>query len=247
MSGADNPLPRADVVWTRLPVVVERARRPALTVERMVDAAVRVADAEGVDAVSMRRLATELETGTTSLYRQLSGKEDLLELMVDHVYGECELPEQPSGDWRADLHLVAIAGRRLMLRHSWLVSVLGSRPPIGPNALRHMDFALAAAHGATADVTEACGLVDAVSSLVLGGVVNEVAEREAQRRTGQDEQQWRDTVGPYIQQVVESGRYPEVTRRVLEATDRTHDQQFELGLELLLDGIAMRIAAGRRA
>ncbi|MGW0516372.1 MULTISPECIES: TetR/AcrR family transcriptional regulator [unclassified Crossiella] len=247
MSGADNPLPRADVVWTRIPVVVERVRRPSLTVERMVDAAVRVADAEGVDAVSMRRLATELETGTTSLYRQLSGKEDLLELMVDSVYGECALPEQPSGDWRTDLSLVATEGRQLMLRHSWLVSVVGSRPPIGPNALRYMDFALAAARGATEDATEASGLVDAVSSMVLGGVVNEVAEREAQRRSGQDERQWRETVQPYIQQVVESGRYPEVTRRVLDAVDRTHEQQFELGLELLLNGIAARIGAGQQA
>ncbi|MBP2476865.1 AcrR family transcriptional regulator [Crossiella equi] len=241
MTGSDAALPRTDLVWTRLPV--ERVSRPALTVQRVVEAAVRLADAEGVDAVSMRRIATETSTGTTSLYRLFNGKEDLLELMVDAVYGESLLPELPSGDWREDLRLVGVESRRLMLRHPWLAAVLGSRPPIGPNALRHMDFALAAARGATDDATQACGLVDAVSSLVMGSVVFEVAELEAQRRTGLDEGEWRQMVGPYLSQVVASGRYPEVNRRVLEAEDRTHDQQFELGLGLLLDGIATRLGA----
>jgi AcrR family transcriptional regulator len=207
---------------------------------RIVDVAVRLADTEGVQALSMRRIATELNSGTTSLYRHVAGKDDLLDLMVDAVYAEVDLPGRPSGEWRTDLRLVARLGRDMMRRHPWFATQIASRPAIGPNALRHMDFALSAARGVSSDITTAAGLLGAVGSYVLGAVVNELAEQESQRRTGMSEEEWHAAVSPYIEEVMASGRYPEVNRRVRDAEDLGHDAQFELGLDCLLDGIAAR-------
>ena len=231
---------RFEIVWTRQGLE-NRRQRPALTSDQIVGAAVRIADEEGVQALSMRRLATDLNSGTTSLYRHVAGKDDLIDLMVDAVYGEVELPERPSGQWRVDLRFVAQTSRAMMRRHPWLATATASRPPIGPNALRHFDFALTAAGTVSKDITKASGLLGAVGNYVLGAVVNELAEQEAQRRTGMTEDQWRSAVSPYIAEVLAGGRYPEVSRRIREARDLDHDAQFEVGLECLLDGIAARV------
>jgi len=229
-----------DLVWTRSSVENQRSK-PTMSSVRIVEAALRIADQEGVQALSMRRLATELSTGTTSLYRHVAGRDDLIDLMVDSAYGEIDLPEQPSGLWRDDLKLVARSSRTMMRRHPWLATEVASRPAIGPNALRHLDFALTAAGGVSRDITLASGLLGAVGNYVLGAVVNELAEQEARRRTGLTEEEWRSAVSPYIEDVVSGGLYPEVNRRIRDADDLDHDAQFELGLDCLLDGIAARV------
>ncbi|WNV83532.1 TetR/AcrR family transcriptional regulator [Umezawaea sp. Da 62-37] len=230
---------RFDVVWTRRGQENHR-QRPSLSIDRIVGVALRIADQEGVGALSMRRIATELGSGTTSLYRHVAGKDDLIDLMVDAVYGEVELPTSPSGQWRIDLRFVAHTSRTMMRKHPWLAAEAASRPAIGPNALRHLDFALTAAGGASADITRASGLLGVVGNYVLGAVVNELAEQESRRRTGLTEEEWRAAVSPYIEEVVASGHYPEVNRRIRDAEDLDHDEQFEFGLDCLLDGIAAR-------
>jgi AcrR family transcriptional regulator len=235
----DSPR-RFDLVWTRSDAENQRAK-PAMSSDRIVEAALRIADLEGVAALSMRRLASELGSGTTSLYRHVAGKDDLIDLMVDSAYGEMDLPERPTGRWRDDLRFVAHASRTMMRRHPWLATEVASRPAIGPNALRHLDFALAAAGGVNRDITLASGLLGAVGSYVLGTVVNELAEQEARRRTGLTEEEWRAAVSPYIADVMSGGLYPEVNRRIRDAEDLDHDAQFELGLDCLLDGIAARV------
>ncbi|MEQ4716491.1 TetR/AcrR family transcriptional regulator C-terminal domain-containing protein [Nonomuraea sp. B19D2] len=95
----------------------------------------------------MRRVAAELGSGTTSVYRYVTNRDELLDLMVDAVRGE-DLPHLPSGDWRADLAQIAYGQRELMLRHPWLATLLGSRPALGPHSLRQVDYALAAAESA---------------------------------------------------------------------------------------------------
>ncbi|MET1071146.1 MAG: TetR/AcrR family transcriptional regulator [Umezawaea sp.] len=230
---------RFDVVWTRRGQENHR-QRPSLSSDRIVGVALRIADREGVGALSMRRIATELGSGTTSLYRHVAGKDDLIDLMVDAVYGEVELPTRPSGRWRVDLRFVAHTSRTMMRKHPWLAAEAASRPAIGPNALRHLDFALTAAGGVSKDITRASGLLGAVGNYVLGAVVNELAEQEARRRTGLTEEEWRAAVSPYIEEVVAGGLYPEVNRRIRDAEDLDHDEQFEFGLDCLLDGIAAR-------
>ncbi|HTI23104.1 MAG TPA: TetR/AcrR family transcriptional regulator [Kutzneria sp.] len=231
--------PPFTLVWTRL---AEQRRRQALSVEQIVAVAIRIADAEGTPALTMRRVATEAGTGTTSLYRYVTNKDELLELMVDAVQGEDEPPE-PSGDWRTDLTVVADGMRALMLRHPWLATELRSRPTLGPNALRRSNFALAAAGGATDDITLASALLGAVANYVHGAVLAELSEREDVRSTGMTQDQWRNAVSPYVREVIiDSGNYPLVARRIFEAEDLSHDEQFAFGLNCVLAGIEKSVA-----
>ena len=228
------------LVWTRL---AEQRRRQSLSVEQIVATAIAIADAEGTPALTMRRVAAEAGTGTTSLYRYVTNKDELLELMVDAVQGEGEWPAEPSGDWRADLTLVADGLRASMLRHPWLATELRSRPSLGPNALRRSNFALAAAGGATADITLASALLGAVANYVHGAALAELSEREDVRSTGMTQDEWRKAVSPYVQAVViGSGDYPLVARRIFDAEDLSHDEQFAFGLGCVLAGIEKSVA-----
>lgn len=220
------------LVWSREPY---SPKRQAMSVERIVEAAVAIADAEGLAAVTMRRVAAALESGTTSLYRYVANRDELLDLMVDAVRGGPAA--EPTGDWRADLARIARAQRELLLRHAWLGGVLATRPALGPNSLRHMDRALAAAGGLTGDITEAGMAMGLIFDYVLGATSRELAETQERLRTGLDQEQWRSTVAPYIRQVLSSGDYPHFARRVVEADDPDFTAQFEYGLDCLLRGL----------
>src|SRR5258708_20824651 len=121
--------PAASWVWTR-PRPQPRRRAPG--VDQYVAAALAVADAEGLDAVSMRRVAGDLGSGTASLYRYITNRDELVDLMVDAAQGEDPLPE-PAEDWRADLGAVAHALRATLLRHPWLAGEMTGRPALGPH------------------------------------------------------------------------------------------------------------------
>ncbi len=231
------------LTWTK-----ERGTRrgPAPDLTQIVRVTVALADAEGIQAVSMRRVAAALRSGTASLYRCIDGREELLELMVDAVLGDDPHPPL-SGSWRVDLTAFARQLRVLLRRHPWLGPQITGRPTLGPHALCHYEFALTATTSLTTDATSATGVVDTVMAYVLGATARETAEAETQRRTGMTEQEWRASVGPYVQQIVQSGRYPQVARSVREAKDPDHEQRFEFGLACVLDGIASQLADHQRS
>ncbi|MER0482049.1 TetR/AcrR family transcriptional regulator [Streptomyces sp. Edi2] len=225
-----------ELVWSREP---RAPRRPAMTIGRIVEVSLALADAEGLEALSMRRVATALGSGTTSLYRYVTSRDELLELMIDAAQGE-DVPPPLSGDWRADLRAAACRHRAVLLRHPWLSGVMSTRPALGPNMLRQLDTALGAASALTDDISLASNAVDVVMQYVFGAVSRELAEQEAQRRTGQTEEQWRSSVGTYVQEIIAAGHHPQFARRVLEARDHTSQELFDFGLDSLLDGIATR-------
>lgn len=228
---ADEPA----LVWAK-----ERRspRRQAPSVEQIVRTAIAIADAEGLPALSMRRVAADLGSGTASLYRYVASRDELLDLMIDEVKG-AEHTEL-TGDWRADLESVAHQVRATLLRHPWLSGEIPGRPALGTNSLRRHEAALLAAAPLTGDITFAAGAVDVVLAYVFGTVTQELAELQAQRRSGLTKEQWQASVGPYIREVIESGEYPQFSRRVIEAVDRTAEEVFAFGLAVVLDGIAAR-------
>lgn len=214
--------------------------RQAPSVDRIVRAALNVADAEGLAAVSMRRIASELSSGTASLYRYVANRDELLDLMIDTAQADAALPEL-SGDWTTDLAAVAHQLRTTLLRHPWLGPELSGRPALGPNALRRHDFSLAAVAPLTTDPTLAAKIAGTVVAYVFGAVNQEVAEIQAHRRTGLTEDQWRATVAPYMREVIASGDYPYLARRVIEAEDTTATDFFAFGLNCLLDGASRTV------
>ncbi|MEU8791388.1 TetR/AcrR family transcriptional regulator C-terminal domain-containing protein [Streptomyces sp. NPDC048643] len=230
-----EPVPSS--VWTR-PRPEPRRRAPG--VDQYVTAALAVADAEGLAAVSMRRVAGDLGSGTASLYRYITNRDELVDLMVDAAQGEDPVPE-PTGDWRADLGGVAHALRATLLRHPWLAGELTGRPALGPNSLRRSESALRAAVALAPDITLASQALGTVRAYVLGSVAAQQALRRAEQRTGLSEEEWQRSVGPYITEVLAAGEHPMLTRRVIEAEELDPDVEFTFGLDCVLDGLAARL------
>ena len=230
-----EPVPSS--VWTR-PRPEPRRRAPG--VDQYVAAALAVADAEGLAAVSMRRVAGDLGSGTATLYRYITNRDELVDLMVDAVQGEDPLPESTE-DWRAGLAAVAHALRATLLRHPWLAGELAGRPSLGPNSLRRSESALRAAVALTPDITLASQALGAVRAYVLGSVATQQAARRAEQRTGLTEEQWQRSVGPYISEVLAAGEHPMLARRVHEAEELDPDVEFAFGLDCVLDGLAARL------
>jgi AcrR family transcriptional regulator len=241
-SDATDPAgdPVVGTIWNR-PVRNSRGPKPAHSRDEITAVAVRIADAEGLDAVSMRRVATELGAGTTSLYRYFSKKDELFELMIDAAAGEQAL-EPVTGDWRADLRAVAVNERVLLKRHSWLLSLPTSRAVFGPNNLARIDHALATVENLGLDIDDMLVMVTTLLALVHGYVMNEIADEEATRRSGLDDDAWMRSVGEYGARIIEGDEYPRVAR-VMRDAEGPHaanrpDREFALGLDRVLDGFA---------
>ncbi|MFI7226166.1 TetR/AcrR family transcriptional regulator [Nonomuraea angiospora] len=237
-------------IWMR-PERRERSgpgRRPGYSREQITRAAVRIADAEGVEAATMRRIGGELGTGAMSLYRYVPRRDDLFDLMIDLAMGELDLPAEPSGDWRRDLSLVACETRAAGLRHPWLTPLLGGRPTLGPQLLRVHEFALGALDGLGLGIDEMTGFVSMVDDYVHSAIRREIGWLEEARRTGLDPERWkRDYIGPYVRQIVESGAYPLFSRSLQESgtAHLSPAERFRHGLDRVLNGIGAQLPAGR--
>jgi len=227
------------VIWNR-PERAAKGPAPSRTRSEITAAAIAIADAEGIEAVSMRRVANELGTGTASLYRYLASKDDLLALMVDAVAAEDGGPPSLTGDWRADLRALAHRSRATIHRHPWMASLAAGRPSLGPNSLDAGEHALAAVEPLGFDIDGMIIVVDTLEAFVRGYAIGELAQQEAVRRSGVGRQEWMDAHGPYLERIIKAGRHPLITRIILDAelphaADRA-ERGFELGLERLLDG-----------
>ncbi|MBL1100858.1 TetR/AcrR family transcriptional regulator [Streptomyces coffeae] len=233
------------LVWER-PEPPGRAALSPLSRDRIVRAAIELADADGLEAVSLRKVAAALEAGPMRLYRYLSTKEELLDLMVDAVYGEIRSngPEPDTG-WREALRSHAHRVRHAALRHEWFVDLLGGRPHLGPEALGHLEASLAALRGAPGfggSIDAVLSAVATVNSYVIGAIRQEVADLRAERVSGLNERQWQRSVGPYLERMLATGRYPTLAEVVRDATHPDADTVFDTGLDCVLDGVAARLA-----
>ncbi|GII54478.1 TetR family transcriptional regulator [Planotetraspora thailandica] len=236
MTGREN-------LWMR-PDRPARGPRPAFSRARLTEVAIRIADAEGLDAISMRRLATEIGAGTMSLYRYVSSKDDVIELMIDAVVADYLPPDAVmTGDWRADLRGFAVGVRQTMLRHPWVAPLVGTRQQPSPNRVRMLDAALRMVDDLGMSFNEMLTVIGTVFAYVNGFVEAELAEAEALRRTGLDLMEWMTLQVPYLQSVVASGSYPMVARMLTEGGQDYVDvgDRFDFGLDRLLDGIAARL------
>lgn len=235
---AEAPKPHT-VIWQR-PPARGRGPQPAHTRESITAAAVRVADEHGYDAISMRRVAAEVGSGTMSLYRYVPSKEDLLDLMIDHVAGEYELPEAPSGDLRADLLDLARQGRAQLHRHPWLAPALGTIPSLGPNMLRYMDYLLAVLKATGLGPTEKFEAVALFSGGLRSFVEFELARRLQEQRSGVSAEQRNQAQMAYLGAVVAEGRYPNLTEVAVQSSAAGEDPQAEQNLDELFERFILR-------
>jgi len=221
--------------------------QPALSKLEIVDAAIAVADADGADAVTMRRVAQILSAGVMSLYWHVANKEHLLDLMIDTVTGEIDVPE-PTGNWRADLRAHALSQRAMLRRHPWVMEFIGGRPPLGPATAVYLERALALLDSLGTDVATTMNVLTTVATYVLGSALREAREALTSRNdeeTGFSEEEIATWMAERRERLVASGRFPHFVRLIDDGVDpdaaETRDERFEFGLDSLLDGIAARL------
>jgi AcrR family transcriptional regulator len=237
--------PASQPIWTR---PEPGTRRPRFSREQIAAAALAIADAEGFDAVSIRRIATALGAGTMSLYRYISAKSDLIALMDDAIMGESLIPDgELPADWREALAMIARYTRAALLRHPWAVQALqgggaaGQDGAFGPNGIRHFEQSLAAVADAPLDTAAKLDLITLIDDYVFGHVLR-AGEQQA-RSAGGDQEHAAEIAG-YIQRQIATGQFPHLERLTHDPAAQTLadpgrlDERFERGLSALLDGAA---------
>ncbi|MDG4810082.1 TetR/AcrR family transcriptional regulator C-terminal domain-containing protein [Micromonospora sp. WMMD1120] len=215
-------------VWLR-PESGRPRRVLPLTRERIVAAAVTLLDEQGVEGLTMRRLAQQLDVTSTALYWHVKTKDDVLDLAVDRIFGDVPLPE-PSGDWAEDVRSLARAWRAAMLRHPWTPRLVG-RPMLGPNVLARTEFLQAALVRGGRDGLHLAVATRMVANYVIGAALTEAT--------------WRQTADPLARAAARShlaalgGAYP-----TLNASGHLDDSRWDddILFEEGLDGILLAVA-----
>ncbi|MGA5703611.1 TetR/AcrR family transcriptional regulator C-terminal domain-containing protein [Peterkaempfera bronchialis] len=224
----------------------ERPGGPDLTRERIVRAAVECADAEGLAALSMRRVAAEFGVATMTLYHYVPGKDELVLLMADAALGEQRLPDVPPPGWRARLELLARLQWAVYRSHPWLASVISmTRPQPLLNGIPHTEWALAALDATGLPPDDVLHAAVSLIGYVRGTAVSLETEAEARRDTGLTDQEWLEHEEQSWNETMVAA-FPRLARFTTGSeVDLTLDSVFEFGLRRLLDGLAVLIGQRR--
>lgn len=232
----------ADLIWQR-PEPVTPPGRPTARPAEIAAAAFEIADREGLHAVSVKRVAKRLKVSLAALEDYVVGRDDLLDLMLDAAFAEMQVPPAADGeDWRADLRALAYATQAVAMRHPWLCALAGTRTPSGPNGLRVNERILAAVDGLGLTPVEATQMANAVLAFVYGFVQLEMGH-VPRGRDAEAEAEHKARTARYLIERTSSGDYPNLARLFADSADLAAHTAFDAGLDLVLDGIRLRIDA----
>jgi AcrR family transcriptional regulator len=240
--GGGDPARTLALLW-RTPQRPSRGPKPGLTVDQIVEAAIALADAEGLAALSMRRVAEALGVGTMTLYRYVPGKAELIDVMFDRVCGEEALPDGELGGWRAKLELFARESWKTYQRHPWVLQVAKSRPPLGPNVIAGFEAALRAVDGIGLTASEMVATVELVGGFVRGVAQGAIEAAQAERQTGVSDEQWWSERASFWDTYFSASRYPTISSVYAAGAYDAPEDSFEFGLQRVLDGLAAFLAA----
>lgn len=221
------------------PEVTGRGRAPGYSRARIADAAIAVADAEGLDAVTMRRIAKDIGAGPMSLYRYVRTKEELHLLMANEVIGPAEEWTGPeNSDWTTTLSSLARATRRHVLAHPWWAQIVSVSTLVGPKWLDVLEAVTARLEVLELDIDEIMEILAIVRTFALGYAQNEARREQADAESSDGTEMARWT--PYVQTLIDSGDYPALRRIVVEARNPHEDDPgvpFERALTRVVTGI----------
>ncbi|WP_444963541.1 TetR/AcrR family transcriptional regulator [Nocardiopsis sp. M1B1] len=213
-------------------------QRPPLSRERIFQAAASVADERGVASVSMRKVAEHLGVEAMSLYHHVASKDEILDGVVDLVFGEIELPDE-AADWRAAMRLRALSAREALSRHTWALGLMDSRRNPGPATLNHHDRVIGCLRRAGFPIALAAQAFSTLDSYVYGFVLQEAS---LPFRTSEE----LEDVAGAIREGMPADRYPHLTEMMTDHALRPgydYANEFERGLDLILEGLARTLAA----
>lgn len=248
IAGRGDPLKTLQLMWGRVDAP-RRGPKSRVSVADLVQAAVRIADAEGIDAVSTRRVAEAVGISPMSFYTHIPDKAVLLDLMLDAVSGPAEGDEREApifvpAEWRANVAFVAREYRDFYLRHPWVLQVATHRPVLGPNTMRAYEYFLGAFDNLGLSEVEMDLSVALVASYVQGGVRDVARARMVKDLTGMSDDEWWYTITPFLE-TLDFSPYP-VANRVGPVVGELYglgdpDRAFNFGLDRILDGLALMI------
>lgn len=243
---AGDPARTMALLW-RTAAGGARGPKPGLDVDRIVAAAIGIADQEDLTAVSMRRVAERLGVGTMSLYTYVPGRDDLVALMLDATYGQIPRPAHTPGRWRDNLTRLARDNWDLCLAHPWMLDIPTGRPVLGPHEVAKYDYELGAVDGAGLTDVEMDSVLTLVLDHVRGAARAAVEKSRTAARTGMTDPEWWQAHAPLLAEHLDTDRFP-LAVRVGSAAGAAHDaasdpeHAFEFGLARILDGIEVLVA-----
>ena len=247
ITGRGNPIKTMELLWSAT-ARPKRGPKPKVTLAEIVAAAISIADAEGLEAVSTRRVADTVGISPMSFYTHVPGKAELLDLMLDAAADVGGRPVFDPAQWRENVGLVARGYRQFYLTHPWIFELATHRPVLGPNTMAVYDMALSAFDGLGLDEVEMDLSLTAVSNYVHGAVRDAARAEMVKKLSGQTDEEWWYSVAPFLE-TLDYSPYP-VAARVGPIVGELYgvgdpERAFNFGLELLLDGFE-RLIAGKR-
>lgn len=230
--------PGSPAWWAARQDRAEAVRRVPITLDRIIAGALELIDREGLGALSMRNLATELGTGTTTLYRHVAGKDEVLVLVADAVLGETQLRHPVDGlGWRQVLEELAHAMRTALSSHPNVAPLFATAVTVGPNSLRGKEVSLRVLRERGFGQTLAADVYTALAHQVLASVLQETMNDFRAGGLGASKSL---TLRDFYRSLP-PGQYPHLVELADELTSRTAEEEFEFGLACLLDGVELRL------
>ena len=217
--------------------------RDRLSRAAIIDAAIAIIDAEGVGAVTLRRLARDLDTGAASLYWHVAGKDQLLELVYDRLLGEIELPEPEPDRWAEQIREVARSSYDVMARHNDAALLSLGAVPFGPSGLHMVEWMLAVLRGAGCPDAIAGFFGDLLGRFIDASVLEETRGRGLRGDDGELDAEQMAMMGEYVA-ALPADRFPNILAMMPVMFSGDAESRFELGLDVLLDGLAKHIPSG---
>ena len=243
---ADQPSRVVRVLWG-WDEPQRRGPKPALTLDTIAAAAVKLADTEGLSAVSMNRVASQLGFTTMSLYRYVSSKDDLVALMLDHAAGERDLSGRRTRGWRAALERWSVDYRDVLHRHPWVTQVPVAGLPTTPNQVAWMESGLRTMSATGLSETEKLQVLLVVTSYVRSSAQLDGEIAQAQRAAGREPRTVMSRYAEILNRLIDDDRFPALRKSLasgaFEQDDDDPDEDFRFGLKTVLDGIAVLVRA----
>jgi AcrR family transcriptional regulator len=251
-SGAGDPARTLRLLWRRPDEHPRRGPRQGRSLDDIVTAAVALADAEGLDAVTMRAVGQAVGVAPMTLYTYLPGKAELLDLMLDDRYARMPRPDRSGQPWRARVAALARDNRELFAAHPWAAEVSTARPPLGPGLMAKYEYELRAFDGTGLDDVQRDAALTYVLDFVRAAARTAAEVRAAQRENAGSDEQWWAANAPLLAQILDEERYPTAVRVGAAAGSAQNaayspDHAYEFGLARVLDGLGVLIDGRGRA
>lgn len=249
-TGAGHPARTLQLLWRDPAAVPRHGPRQGLSIDQVVGTATALADAGGLNAVTMRKVAASLGVVPMTLYTYVPGKAELLDLMLDAAYQRMPRGDTAGQPWRQRLSAVAAENRALFEAHPWAAAVSTIRPPLGPGLMAKYEHELSALDGLGLDDIEMDAALTYLLTFVQAWARAAADAHAARQDTGADDEQWWATHGPLLQRVLDPGAHPLATR-VGTAAGTAHraayspQDAYDFGLRAVLDGLQALISRRR--